>query len=167
MGEGLTGFGPFSFTVDPVNPQTLYLVNTGKVLKSIDGGDHWSVINTNLKASYINTIDVDPLNSSVIYVGTASNGIYKSVDVGQSWSRMSNGMAKDWVSAFAIVPSDTNVLYAATYVHPYGYLYRSSDGAETWNQIYEGYWWELSDLLVDPKTLPFFMLQHITACIKA
>jgi photosystem II stability/assembly factor-like uncharacterized protein len=150
-GEGLTGFGPFSFTVDPVNPQTLYLVNTGKVLKSIDGGDHWSVINTNLKASYINTIDVDPLNSSVIYVGTASNGIYKSVDVGQSWSRMSNGMAKDWVSAFAIVPSDTNVLYAATYVHPYGYLYRSSDGAETWNQIYEGYWWELSDLLVDPE----------------
>lgn len=150
-GEGLTGFGPFSFTVDPVNPQTLYLVNTGKVLKSIDGGDHWSVINTNLKASYINTIDVDPLNSSVIYAGTASNGVYKSVDVGQSWSRMSNGMAKDWVSAFAIVPSDTNVLYAATYVHPYGYLYRSSDGAETWSQVYEGHWWELSDLLVDPE----------------
>lgn len=149
--EGLTGFGLFSFTVDPVNPQTLYLVNTGKVLKSVDGGDHWSVINTNLKASYINTIDVDPLNSSVIYAGTAGNGVYKSLDAGQSWNRASNGMAKDWVSAFAIVPSDTNVLYAATYVHPYGYLYRSSDGAETWSQVYEGYWWELSDLLVDPE----------------
>ena len=149
--DGLTGFGLFSFTVDPVNSQILYLVNTGKVLKSVDGGDHWSVINTNLKASYINTIDVDPLNSSVIYAGTASNGVYKSVDAGQSWNRASTGMAKDWVSAFAIVPSDTDVLYAATYVHPNGYLYRSSDGAETWSQIYEGHWWELSDLLVDPE----------------
>lgn len=149
--EGLTGFGPFSFTVDPVNPQTLYLVNTGKVLKSIDGGDHWSVINTNLKASYISTIDVDPRNPSVIYAGTPINGVYKSADAGQSWNRASNGMAKDWVSAFAIAPSDINVFYAATYVHPYGYLYKSSDGAATWSQVYEGYWWELSDLLVDPE----------------
>lgn len=131
--DGLTGFGLFSFTVDPVNSQILYLVNTGNVLKSVDGGDHWSVINTNLKASYINTIDVDPQNPSVIYAGTPINGVFKSVDAGQSWQRASNGMASDRISAFAIAPSNTDVLYAATYNHPYGHLYKSTDGAETWS----------------------------------
>ena len=101
--------------------------------------------------SSFGAIAVDPTNSNTIYIGGSNSpdgcGIYKSTDGGQTWIQKNNGIIKlgfrenhlPAISTIAISPSNRNVIYIGTYndrgFGTTGYLYRSNDGGENWNDI--------------------------------
>src|SRR5205807_5677659 len=97
--DGITPDLVYSITVDPTNPQVLYLGLHHELYKSTDGAAHWTSIlqGTPPQASYPDQslnptwIALDPSHSQVIYLGTAFNGIYKSTDGGATWTPASNG----------------------------------------------------------------------------
>lgn len=136
LGNGLRRDLVNAITVDPSNPQTLYLGMWQGLYKSTDGGADWTTLleGTPPQAPYPSTqldpssIVVDPSNSQTIYLVTGINGIYKSTDGGATWSPAWTGASRFTVM-IAIDPSNTQILYAVTGEG----LYKSTDGAATWN----------------------------------
>ena len=152
-----------ALATDPQNSGTLYagsvagqsgaadlMFSTG-VLKSVDGGQSWSGVNTLWQAVGVSTIAVDPANLNIVYAQTgdldceeyscAANhrtdpevvkaiGVYKSADGGTTWVKLD-------------VPGDpyTRLLgidgQGALYVWVWSQaaFARSRDGGVTWNLL--------------------------------
>lgn len=111
--------------MDPKNPQTLYVVRNGGagnedggLFKSIDGGATWT---ETLNGLILQSIDIDPTDSNVIYIGTGvlwsyldqHQAVYKSIDGGTTWTEQqitwsdsSQGLKN--VPKININPNDTN-----------------------------------------------------------
>jgi len=158
----LSGFDGYLSTIalDPQNPATVYAGSIGGtfseqaesmssgVLKSTDGGQIWSGVNTLWQGVNISAVIVDPGNSSVVYAQTGvfdcgyecsssyymdpkvtnAVGLYKSADGGTTWARLN-------------LPGDPNTQLLAidqqgtVYVWSPSGLARSQDGGATWNPL--------------------------------
>jgi photosystem II stability/assembly factor-like uncharacterized protein len=88
----------------------------------------------------VTAIDVQRDNASVIYVGTASGGLWKSENGGTNFSPVFDEEQVSSIGALAIDPSNPDVIWAGTGEgNPrnslnggYG-LYKSLDGGRSWN----------------------------------
>jgi photosystem II stability/assembly factor-like uncharacterized protein len=129
---------PFVLSLDPQQPDTVYLGSSQGVFKSGDGGRSWVQRSSGLPFSIgeanVGKVAVDPARSDVLFVGGL--GIFKSLDGGNSWVGMGNGLPAG-VSppsyAFGFDPRNTDVIYLATYD-----LFKSLDGAQLWKQSDQG-----------------------------
>jgi hypothetical protein len=142
------------------------------LFKSTDGGDHWThlaaVTTTTISGTYtgdafanraINSVVVDPQNSNILYVGSASavrgiasvtgaetgiplplpgRGVYKSTDGGATFTLLNSdtsGLPFVFRGAtdVKIDPSDRNTLYAGQFGQG---VFRSKNGGASWTQIF-------------------------------
>ena len=141
------------------------------LFKSTDGGDTWThlaaVTSTTISGVYtgdafkdraINSIVVDPTNSNVLYVGSASairgvcsvlngcdaapagaasgRGVYKSTDGGATFTLLNGGslpFVLRGVTDVKLDPSDHNTIYAAQFGQG---VFRSTNGGSSWTQIF-------------------------------
>ena len=79
----------------------------------------------------INGVVVDPRDpKSVFAAGPA--GVFHSNDSGLSWQPSNEGLGTATIIALAINPGQPDTLFAST---AEGVLFRSDDGAQTWQQI--------------------------------
>jgi photosystem II stability/assembly factor-like uncharacterized protein len=63
-----------ALAIDPVIPTTLYAGTWGwGVMKSIDGGFHWSAINNGLPNRDVSALAIDPLMTTTLYAGTGAD----------------------------------------------------------------------------------------------
>lgn len=114
--------------IDPKNPKTLYASSSG-IIKSTDGGLTWKDISNGLNTrvySYVKCIKIDPVNTSVLYVGVAGGDggdAYKSSDEGKNWKKILDGS----VTSIDINPLNPNTLYIVN-----GSLCKSIDGGASW-----------------------------------
>ncbi len=121
--------------VDRVNPAILYAAMPFKILKTTTEGREWQTLLQSAKPIYI--FAVAPGNQNIIYTNTQ-----KSLDGGQNWlaiqpvpySKIEFGQQTpdDIENKLAIHPNDANILFAA--LSSFG-MYRSTDGAQSWNII--------------------------------
>jgi len=86
----------------------------------------------------INCITFHPTNSSIVFVGAPSGGLWKSTDGGSTWSSTTDTLATLGVSAVAIDPTNPQVIYIGTGDRDardtYGVgILKSTDGGGTWN----------------------------------
>lgn len=66
---------------------------SGHVFATTDGGRHWSDVSANLPDVPVDTVVIDPSDSSTLYVGT-DVGAFVSTNAGQVWKRLGSGMPK-------------------------------------------------------------------------
>jgi len=104
--------GRIELALDPSNPTTLYAGiaqanghNVNGLFKTTDGGANWSPLPLGVAAGYCNpqcdydnVVRVDPVNSSVVYVGGSAGTfnnqmLFRSADGGSTWSEVSQGSA--------------------------------------------------------------------------
>ena len=139
--------GPLA--ADSDHPGTVYLGLFGGVARSLDAGNHWSSV-TGLSCIQPESLFVDPLDSSVIYVGgNFSNSecgaqpgacpSYRSDDAGQHWSCIQIGpiVVPDPFQPFRVyglTRTDVEV---------------SADGGDSWSLLAPGT--HLSVLVPDPQ----------------
>jgi len=106
----------------------------------------------------INTIEVDPINANIIYVGVAAGGIFKTINGGSTWQPIADGFEYLAVSDIAIDPNATATIYAATGDHNIPGLphigngvYKSVDGGNNW--VHKGLSNEciISRIIIDPN----------------
>jgi photosystem II stability/assembly factor-like uncharacterized protein len=131
---------------------TIYLGSAnGGVFKSVNSGANWAPITDGLaSASFsIGALELDPNNSSRLYVGTGEansandsydgNGLYRSPDGGVSWEWL--GLAETRRIARVVVdPSNSNRIYVAAMgtqysTNPDRGLYRSENGGTSWEKV--------------------------------
>lgn len=89
-------------------------------------------------------IAVDPATPTLIYIGTASGGVWRSTDGGASWLPKTDDKFSLAIGAIAVDPVSRNVVYAGTgeyvpgsdYGHYYGRgLLRSTDFGDSWTEL--------------------------------
>jgi photosystem II stability/assembly factor-like uncharacterized protein len=121
--EGLNG--PMGITVDPKDPQRLYLAAWGRyiagaagaapnggVYLSADGGANWQNVLDGSRRIY--DVTVDPRDSNLVYATGFESSAWRSVDRGKTWARLGGFNFKD---AHRIIPdpADINKIYIATF----------------------------------------------------
>ena len=124
----------FNLLIAPSDPKVMYVSAytgdyTSSVFESIDGGENWGIIGSNLSDD-VRLFAVDPNNAHVVYVNAGGNGFYKSADGGDHWSEVNlPANARAYVD-----PNNSNTLYAIGDSS----TFRSTDGGVTWNAFADG-----------------------------
>lgn len=99
------------------------------LFQSPDTGHHWQPFMNGLPQDPVRRVAADPLNPQVLYVATATKGLYKTSDGGEHWSSIGNLIAPNaMVSALLIDPHSPQTLYLSG---P-GVIYKSTDGGANW-----------------------------------
>lgn len=101
------------------------------VLKSTDSADHWTTANNGITATIINSLAIDPSNTSTIYAGAFDTGLFKSINAGGSWSAVGTSQLSGSVNRLAIDRLNPSTIYAATN----SFLFKSTDGGNSWGQL--------------------------------
>jgi photosystem II stability/assembly factor-like uncharacterized protein len=133
------------------HPGTFYMGATGGgVWKTDDFGQSWRNISDGYFASpSIGSIEIAESDSSVVYVGTGSDGIrsnviigrgfYKSTDAGDTWTFLGLPDAGQ-IGAVKAHPEDPDLVYAAALGNPFRRneargVFRSRDGGGSWEKV--------------------------------
>ena len=92
----------------------------------------------------VNSINFDPKNSKIIYIGTPDGGVWRSATGGTAWSPLFDSQPTLSVGDVAVDRNDSKTLYVAT-SDPYGYgtplwggtysvgVRKSTNGGTTWS----------------------------------
>ncbi|UCB51952.1 MAG: glycosyl hydrolase [Candidatus Zixiibacteriota bacterium] len=107
--------------VDPYDESIAYATFSGHriggalphVYRSTNYGSSWQSISSNLPEGPINDVIVDPMNPSVLYVGS-DVGVYVTEDLGGSWAPLGTGLPVTTVHDLAFHPP-TRKLVAGTH----------------------------------------------------
>ncbi len=119
------------YVFDPANPNVMYF-GTSNLYKSIDNGISWISISSNLskgvytgtqKYGTITSIDVSPLDSNLIYIGTDDGNVWKTIDGGINYTLLSTNLPNKWVTKVKASPNNINDVFV-TYS---GYRYNLND----------------------------------------
>ena len=110
-----------SITVDPRNPDNIYVGTTQTFFLSRDGGKTWVRRGGNLPLGNYTSILVNPKNTTEVYTSSAleaDGGIYYSDDSGMNWKRIDSKELKlpsHRVWSMIFDPSDSNTIFAGTH----------------------------------------------------
>ncbi|HEX7964860.1 MAG TPA: hypothetical protein VF651_03995 [Gammaproteobacteria bacterium] len=134
---------------DPERADTVYAgTGGGHVLKSTDGGAHWTQSVSGLPADGVWSLAVDPTDSDVLYIGGFQSSLSKSTDGGKTWSLSDTGLAgSEGVWCVAVDPKDGDNVYACAGNHG---VYKSTDGGKKWAKAGDVPDYAFSILEVDP-----------------
>jgi len=92
----------------------------------------------------VQDIEMDPNNTNVIYVGSASGGVFKSTDGGTNWTPIFDGEPSLSIGDIAIAPSDPSIVYVGTgepncgggsVTYDGAGIFKSIDSGATWNYV--------------------------------
>lgn len=152
VNSGLTDLYVGSLRMHPTNAQILFAatgnnacsgIYTGNMVsglfKTANGGTTWTKV---IDEDIFTTVNFSPSNPEVVYVGTAL-AFYRSGDGGTVWSSFSRGyvwgpqgVRAGFPIDVTIDPDNSSLLYVNSYG---GGVFRSSDGAATWEIWSKGY----------------------------
>jgi len=130
----------FALAQQRSNPNILFAGRRDGLWRSDDGGGSWTPLP--YPGSVPMSIALAESQPDTIYLGTAGSGVHKSVDGGYHWAETGAGLPEaraggrpEEVQALVVDPSDPNVLYASI---PMRGIYRSVDGAASWQEFNQG-----------------------------
>jgi len=141
-----------SMAVDPTDANIVYTAAAeGGVLRSLDGGQHWTPLFDQQATISVGDVAVDPSQPTVIYAGTGEvnpgggsvayggTGIYRSLDRGGTWEPL--GLENSGsIGRIVVDPTDSQRIFVAAMgrlwaPNPERGVYRTTDGGETWDRV--------------------------------
>jgi photosystem II stability/assembly factor-like uncharacterized protein len=135
------------YVFDPVNPNIMYF-GTSNLYKSVDNGVNWTSISENLSKDIytgtqqygtITSIDVSPLDSNIIFIGTDDGNVWKTVNGGSTYTKISDLLPNKWVTKVKASPTNVNQVYVTYSGYRYNLfdsnLYVSNDLGNSWQNL--------------------------------
>ena len=152
INNGLTDLYVGSLRMHPSNSKILFAATgngacsgqyEGNIVSGLfrtqNGGSSWSKV---IGGAISTTVNFSPSNPDIVYAGDA-NAFYRSEDGGLTWSTFDRGgvwgppgIRAGFPIDVTIDPDNPYLLYANNYG---GGVFRSTDGAETWEDWSKGY----------------------------
>ena len=135
--------GMRAVAVDPRNSSVVYVgAGDGGVYKSTNGGASWTSITGSLPANrQVQTIAIDPVDTSNVYIGMEANvnlgkgGVFVTRNSGASWSNLANGLTVNDVTSLIFDPLVPSIIYAGTRG---GGVFISTNRGQAWNPFNNG-----------------------------
>lgn len=126
-----------SFALQPDDPNTIYVSQYRRILKSTDGGLNWALLAQDFLPRRLALVAAHPSKSNILFASFQGNAIYRSTDFGGSWRLSSSGIPRSQSGAglrLGFDPSRSNVIFA------YGLtaFYKSVDYGVTWLRSDQG-----------------------------
>lgn len=130
------------------NPDILYM-GANKVLRSMDRGDNFSAISTDLTKGgqpgdvpygTLSSLHESPLRFGLLYAGSDDGLVHVSKDGGYSWTNISTGLPENyWVSRVQASAFKEGVVYVSLNGYRWdnfsSMLYVSEDYGQSWKRI--------------------------------
>lgn len=127
---GISGGIPISATVDPDNPDVVFVNSySGGNYKSVDGAKTWINSSKGYSGARIHDVVVDPENPARIY-SSGFSGPFFSLDGGDYWDGMQYGTHIANPVKLVINPSDNQNMITSN--GGYAQLFRSKNGGMHW-----------------------------------
>lgn len=157
------------FAFHPDKKHEFYVAtSSGNLWKTSNNTITWEPIFEHQGSYALGTIEIDPNNPLIIWVGSGENnsqrsvgygdGIYKSTDAGKTWANMglkdSNHISQIWIH-----PDDSNTVLVASQGPLWSDggdrgLYKTTDGGETWNRIlHVDKFTGINEFVIDPDNM--------------
>ena len=149
-GRSWRRFGPVAdwlkireMAFSPTNPNVFFLAAQAHderrgVFRSEDGGVHWEISSTSLFASTIETLSLNPEDSTIAYAGAreyglySGHGVFRTLDSGITWTFLEGTEGAG--SIVAVDPISPEIVYATT--ADWGIL-KSTDSGDTWFVVWQ------------------------------
>jgi len=109
----------------------------GRAMVTTDGGVNWTDVTAGLPNRFIDSLTVNPANSSIAYLtvsGYGSGHVFKTTNTGASWTDVSGNLPNAPTSALLLNPNDSQTIYAGTDIG----VFRSITGGTTWETFNNG-----------------------------
>jgi photosystem II stability/assembly factor-like uncharacterized protein len=137
LGNGLPDTNVRAITVDPANPDIVFLGTDHGPFRSKDRGENWERLGFPDTGMALWSIAIDPHDPRRMYAGGSPVAVYRSDDAGDNWTRMPDpGIANRVTMSFpcrvmrlAMHPANKDELYATLEVNG---VMRSTDAGHTW-----------------------------------
>ena len=109
------------------------------ILKSTDGGENWSPINTGIPAEngnrFLGFLEMHPSNPQILFAASGNNvwgngGVFRTTDGGLNWTKV---LSDDIFTMVTFSLSNPDVVYAGSAAA----IYRSDDGGDTWQKFWK------------------------------
>jgi hypothetical protein len=91
--------------VDPFVPHNIYIATDSGAYRSENHGDTWGAVLPGIACTAV-TVDTD--TPGVLYLGTASKGVYASSDYGQTWQNLQNSGQMKGINGLAVITTVDN-----------------------------------------------------------
>ncbi len=123
----------YAIAVHPADGGVVYVGGLQALVKSVDGGASWALIENGLDrpaSGYVLEVVIDPTDTETVYCGTSQQGIFKSIDGGATWARLPSPLTD--VRAIAVDPEDAQIVYASVWG---GMVWVTVDGGGNWHPL--------------------------------
>lgn len=136
--------GVVSIAIDPGNSNIIYAgtAMNGRLWKTTDAGDTWTLTGLGETSQMINDILINPINSQIIFAGISEIGIWKTEDGGNTWFQYNNGLSDSIKNAMKIIMRRTSSELFLIHSTPDNYgmwdnggIYKKSNDDEPWLKI--------------------------------
>lgn len=133
--------GVYALALHPTNANILFAGgvcdsnSAGKVMKSTDGGAHWSDVSAGLTQDYniVYALAIDPSAPNIMYAG-CNYGVFKSTDGGMNWMNLNAPFSSVRALLINTMNSPARIYAGSSYAG----IYYSSDGGASWIPMNEG-----------------------------
>lgn len=136
---GNTAFAQGS-SVTLASPSDYSLAATTAQWTSI--GPHPMVFASNAFSGRVAALAIDPLDTNILYAGTADGGVWKTTDGGAHWQPLTDTQNSLTIGSIKLDPTNPDIIYVGTGEADDGLesyygagLLKSSDGGTTWQNI--------------------------------
>lgn len=141
-----------SIAISGINDNTVYAAHhsafnsvDGTVYKSLDNGNTWNQVSTNLPALRIQKIIIDPTTTNTVYllsqndhfVSTSAAQLYKSTDGGVTWTELGGTPLSSNLLDFALDPVTPTTIYVTRGgdSNSADGTYKSTNGGSTFTKV--------------------------------
>ena len=121
--------------IDPRNSNNIYVGayqdRYGVMLRSNDAGKHWEEVYRTARDRYaVFGVEIDPFDSSLIYMATAEGGFLRSFDFGKTWKTVK--WFDDVITDLKVNPQDSRIIYVSTKIQG---VFKTVDRGQTWQKL--------------------------------
>ena len=142
------------YTILAISCFTIYAQNSTDLFSDLT----FRNIGPSVAGGRIHDVEVMPGNPEMLFIASASGGIWKSINKGTTWKPVFDNEVISTFGDIAISKSNTNILYVGTgeqqnrQSSSWGNgVYKSTDQGETWSSIGLEQTYHISKVLIHPK----------------